>query len=212
MLLFFNGRKSPKVIDYDFDLNAMLLEKITPGSNLKFFFPSQDKKSIEIFIKIIKELHHPIDNNNKFPQINDWLKNLEYTSEVPESHRMEALKLGNNLINTQGEKMLLHGDLSHYNILQSGDEFITIDPKGVIGESTYEIGCFIRNPIEELLQLDNPEEIIRQRILYFSSLLDIDKQRIKDWSYVQAILLVLWSKGGRVLFLRIADLLKSIYF
>lgn len=38
------------------------------------------------------------------------------------------------LLLSQGEPVLLHADLHHYNILQHQDTWIAIDPKGVVGE------------------------------------------------------------------------------
>lgn len=84
--------------------------------------------------------------------------------------------------------MLLHGDLHHDNIMQTHDgEWIAIDPKGLIGEAAYEIGAFIRNPIPELLKY-NASTTIERRIKLFSEYLNMDEERIRQWSYIQAVL------------------------
>lgn len=46
---------------------------------------------------------------------------------------------------------MLHVDLHHDNILQNGNEWLVIDPKGVVGEPAYEVAAFIHNPMPELL-------------------------------------------------------------
>jgi streptomycin 6-kinase len=88
---------------------------------------------------------------------------------------------------------LLHGDLHHDSILQNGDEWIVIDPKGVIGEPAYEVAAFIRNPIPDLLQIENQIEIIKDRINCFSTLLELPHQRIIDWCFVQGVLAWVWA-------------------
>ncbi len=56
-------------------------------------------------------------------------------------------ELAQELLLSQGEPVLLHGDLHHYNLLQHQDTWLAIDPKGVVGEREFEIGAFLRNPV-----------------------------------------------------------------
>ena len=88
---------------------------------------------------------------------------------------------------------MLHGDLHHDNILQNGDEYVVIDPKGVIGEPTYEVAAFIRNPMPELLNRTDATTIIHNRITRFSELFGIPAKRILDWCFVQAVLAWVWA-------------------
>ena len=47
---------------------------------------------------------------------------------------------------------LLHGDLQHYNVLFDRRRgWVSIDPKGVLGEPEYEIGAALRNPARPAL-------------------------------------------------------------
>jgi streptomycin 6-kinase len=97
------------------------------------------------------------------------------------------------LLVTSAPTVLLHGDLHQDNILQDGDEWLVIDPKGVIGEDAYEVGAFIRNPIEMLISSEKVLDMLRYRVKYFSDELFIPSQRIKDWSFVQAVLAWAWA-------------------
>ena len=94
---------------------------------------------------------------------------------------------------TTGPDVLLHGDLHHYNVLQKGDAWVIIDPKGVIGETAYEVAAFIRNPIPELLRENNAIDIIENRMEAFSHNCNIPKARIADWCFVQAVLSWVWA-------------------
>lgn len=76
----------------------------------------------------------------------------------------------------------------------NGTNWIAIDPKGVIEEIEYEIGAFIRNPCKELIAHPDVERIISKRCEIFANLLNLDKQRIKDWYYMQSVLASCWAE------------------
>jgi len=82
--------------------------------------------------------------------------------------------------------------------LQNGNEWVVIDPKGVIGEPAYEVAAFIRNPIPELLTHDNAPNIIHNRITVFAEFLELPSQRILDWRFVQVVLSWAWSLGNNL--------------
>ena len=88
---------------------------------------------------------------------------------------------------------MLHGDLHHDNILQTANNWVVIDPKGVIGEPAYEVAAFIRNPIPELLNHADAPNIILNRITRFSEALKLSERRIIDWCFVQAVLAWVWA-------------------
>jgi streptomycin 6-kinase len=85
------------------------------------------------------------------------------------------------LCDSMGEEVVLHGDLHHENILRSGDGWIAIDPKGMVGEREYETGAFIRNHVSARCADQLAEA------------LGLDVHRIRLWAWVQAHLAAAWS-------------------
>jgi streptomycin 6-kinase len=172
----------------------LLLECAVPGVSLKSYFPENDDEAINITANVIKRLHKaPIPSAYTFPHIKDWLAALDKNWNIPAQYLQKARQLRTHLLKTSTKKVLLHGDLHHDNILQNGDDWMVIDPKGVIGEPTYEVAAFIRNPIPELLTHDNAKNIIHNRIIRFAEILELPSQRILDWCFVQAVLLWVWA-------------------
>lgn len=88
---------------------------------------------------------------------------------------------------------MLHGNLHHDNILQSGNDWLVIVPKGIIGESAYEVAAFVRNQMADLLSIHNPIGIIQNRITVFANLLELPPRRILNWCFVQAMLSLVWA-------------------
>jgi len=176
------------------DDGILLLERAVPGTSLKNYFPNQEHESIEIVCGVIKKLHQAnIPTTHNFPHIKDWLAALDKDWSIPDGYIQKARKLRDELLQTSKSDVLLHGDLHHDNILQNGDDWLVIDPKGVIGEATYEVAAFIRNPMPELLTHDDAPNIIQGRVTRFAAALELTERRIIDWCFVQAVLAWGWA-------------------
>lgn len=207
-LLAFESFGAVRIIDY-YD-GALLLERAVSGVSLKTYFPDHDLKAIKIASAVIKKLHQAPLPVNKFPNVNDWLIALDTEWDIPYTYLNKARILKTQLLATANNTVLLHGDLHHENILQHYDAWLVIDPKGVIGENAYEVAAFIRNPIPELLTALNLKDLINARIVKFAELLDIDKQRIEEWCFVQAVLSWTWTledKGNIEYFKNLSEIL-----
>ena len=173
----------------------LLLECAVPGVSLRSYFPEKDDEAINITAHVIKRLHKaPIPSPHQFPHVKDWLAVLDSDLKIPAQTLQKARELRDQLLKTAAPDILLHGDLHHDNILQNGNNWVAIDPKGVIAEPAYEVAAFIRNPIPELLTHDNAPNIIHNRITRFSEfLIELPSQRILDWCFVQAVLSWMWA-------------------
>jgi len=173
---------------------ALLLERALPGLSLKSYFPSKEGEAIHIACAVMKRLHQaPLPNTALFPTVWDWLAILDKPWDLPNQHLEKARRLRGQLLETASQTVLLHADLHHDNILQHGDQWVVIDPKGVMGDPAYEVAAFIRNPILELLAKNNAVDIIYNRMHVFSEILGLDIQRISDWCFVQAVLAWVWA-------------------
>ena len=179
--------------------DGLLLQiRAMSGVSLKSYFPTKDNKAISITLNTMKRLHKaPIPRVHSFPNVKDWLSILDKDWEIPEKHIQKARALRDNLLKTSGKEVLLHGDLHHDNILQNGNDWVVIDPKGVIGEPAYEVAAFIRNPLPELLKHDNVQAIVNNRIMCFAEMLKLPERRILDWCFVQAVLSWVWALEDR---------------
>lgn len=176
------------------DDGMLLLERAVPGISLKSYFPDKDMISVEIICKVIKKLHQAkLPKHYHFPHIKDWLSVLDKDWNLLSHYLQKARKLRDKLLQSAEPDILLHGDLHHDNILQNGNSWIVIDPKGVIGQAAYEAAAFIRNPIPDLLANENAEQIIQNRITTFSSHLDISPIIVAEWCFVQTILSWIWT-------------------
>jgi streptomycin 6-kinase len=206
-LRFYDGNSCVRLIDYDLTANAILLEQLSPATSLKSLATNNE----QIAAQVIAGLHAiKLPRDNHFPRIEQWLKELDDNSSIPQNYLIKAKNLAATLLVSQGELKLLHGDLHHDNILLNDKSWIAIDPKGVVGEAEYEVGAFIRNPMPELLNDRDLAGRLTYRIDLFASLLNLNKQRIKEWSYVQAVLSGCWGGSYKDKWLQIANIIETI--
>lgn len=211
----YNGNGCIKILAQDLKLGALLLEQITTGLSLKTFFPSEDEKATIIAAKTIEQLHScELPKTSNFPHTEQWLQTLKKNYSLPKEYLNKAISLSNHLLKTKGKDVLLHGDLHHDNILlDSAMKGKAIDPKGVVGEKEYEFGAFIRNPLPDIVEHIKNKEIISKRIEIFASHFNCSKARIKDWSFVQAMLAACWMIEDNLdpaQFIKLAYILLSL--
>lgn len=88
-----------------------------------------------------------------------------------------------------GPLILLHGDLHYGNILLSDEHgWLSIDPKGVIGEKEYEI------PFPRIAQDGMVNKItLKCHLDQFIEISGFDRQRVLVWAFSKAVLAAWWS-------------------
>jgi streptomycin 6-kinase len=192
---FYRGNGCVKLLGYDSQKSGMLLALIDPGTTLRSFFPEKDKQAVEYACRVMKKLYARSIDSIDFPTIDSWFS-LFHTLEVPkelQNYVTKADELSHELRVTAKDLHLLHGDLHHDNILlDASGSGVAIDPKGVIGETAYEVGAFMCNPAELSAQPDIGE-ILARRLEQFSQILTIDQQRLAQACYVRIILSACWT-------------------
>jgi len=175
------------------DDNMIIMQRAVPGNTLKDNFPDNDIDATKILCESIKELHKAsIPESHNFYHLSELFKTLDQKLDIPDEILSKAKHLRDDLLKSTTKAVLLHGDLHHDNILKNGDRWLVIDPKGFIGDPAFEPAAYLCNPIPELLQENQPREIIENHINICSAELDIDSRRIADWLYAKSVLCWAW--------------------
>ena len=197
-LTAYDGKKAVRLLKSDREAGAMLLERIRPGKALTALQEQDDEQATTIAATVIRDLSVEVPTEGTFPTIADWGKVFERIRSkelpvdiVPMLDRAERL-LGELDQSKQAEK-LLHGDLHFENILlDEKNGWVAIDPKGVVGDPTFEAARLLHNP-QSLAQEANARQIIERRLEILSSTLNQDKKRLAQWGYVDCMLAASWG-------------------
>ena len=198
-LRLYNGRGMVRLLVADPEQGAMLLERLHPGQMLVEL--PDDAAASRIAANLMPQLWRPLPDDHAFTPVADWAEGLgdlrrEFAGgcgPFPPQLVDLAERLFAELFASAAPPVLLHGDLHHYNILSAERQpWLAIDPKGVVGEPAYEIGAWLRNPLD-LMARPSPERILARRVAIFSEMLALDRERIVGWGVAQAVLSAWWS-------------------
>ena len=201
-LRLYNGRGSVRLLEADAKQGMLLLERLTPGTPLTTLVnDDQDDQATSLAASVMQKLWQPAPAEHDFPTVADWSQGLERlrthfqggTGPFPVRLIEEAETLFRDLLASMESPVLLHGDLHHDNILAAKREsWLAIDPKGVVGESAYEVGALLRNLWEDRQPLLNPQRILERRVAQLAEELSLDRARVRGWGVAQATLSAWW--------------------
>ena len=197
----FDGKGTVRV--YEHIEGAVLLERLNPGTSLtSIALNGRDEEATEIMAEVIQQMSHPRESLKGVVTTQDWGKGFQRylasgDDQIPKSLVEQGQHLYSTLCASQVNARLLHGDLHHYNVLFDSDRgWLAIDPKGVVGETEYEIGASLRNPYENPELFASPE-IVEKRLKRYEARLKLDFERALAWGYAQAVLSAIWSVEDR---------------
>lgn len=203
-LRYCQGKGVVKLLDYDKDVGFLLLQHIKPGESLARI--EDEMKATKTIAKAIKSFWREVPMNHQFPSIENWASGLQNirkhfhggTGPLPEQLVRKAETLFPELISTISKPIFIHGDLHHDNVLSMDEnQYIVIDPKGLIGEAEYEVVAYLRN---HLLSKQNPKAVLENRINILVEELQLNRERVLSWGLSHCILSAWWDveSHGRV--------------
>ncbi len=198
-LRVYDGRGAVRLLDSDPDRGVLLLERIRPGTPLVEL--EDDDAATAIAGEVMKELWRPPPADHPFRSVADWAAGLQRlrarydggTGPLPAGMVEMAEERFRVLLASTTAPVLLHGDLHHWNILRSErGTWLSLDPKGIVGEPAYEVGALLRNPLPALLRSGNPKRTLARRVDLLAERLGFDRARLLAWGAAQAVLSAWW--------------------
>ena len=176
-LALWNGAGAMRLVRHDRRRRVLLLERARPGSDISEL---PEDTAAAIAIDVATRLWQPA--GEPFRWIGDhvpcWLDNAQRAGEP--GH--ELVPLARTLYRSLdvGRSVLVHGDLHHHNILDTGHDYRAIDPKPMLGEREYDIPSFLWNPTSSTLEADPTE----RRLAAFAAA-GLDQHRMRAWAVIR---------------------------
>jgi streptomycin 6-kinase len=199
-LQIFNGQGIVQLLEADFERQVFLLERIRPGVELVTL--NDDDERTQVIARVMQQLWKLVKEDRPLLTVENWTSGLKKlrphfngtTGPFPEILVDAADHIFAEFVPSQGEQVLLHGDLHHWNIISATRQpWLALDPKGVIGEREYDVGALLRNPWGELHRIQDIKKIQARRIDILAEVLGFDRQRMLGWGMAQAVLSAWWS-------------------
>jgi streptomycin 6-kinase len=211
-LKHFDGHGSIQLFDRHTEHSALLLQQAIPGTSLKTLYPKQTDFVMECYIKAMNKIHQDKPLAHTPFSIEDWLQALdkEAANQIPFPLLSKARKIKKELLTSLDQRKFLHGDLHLNNILCHGEEWLCIDPQGVMGETAFEAAAF--DFIADYEQELATTELFWDRLHLMAQKADLSFQRVKNWTFVRLILSAIWSiedRGSPANALKLATILEG---
>lgn len=204
-LKLYRGQGICRLLEADVTLGAMLLERLEPGHMLTS--EPDDEQATVIAAQVMRQLWRPLSPGEQKPfrHVREWAAGLQrlyimfdgQTGPFPQPLVDHAVNLFADLFASAGNDVLLHGDLHHFNILSgSHGRWLAIDPKGMIGEASFEAYALLKNPLPHIYQAPNLKHVLNRRLDILASELNQDRRRLRDWGIAMSVLSGWWSYEG----------------
>jgi streptomycin 6-kinase len=176
-----------RLLDYDADKRALLLERCRPGTPLKELRPDD---ALDVFVELLPRLW--TSAGSPFRSLADeaawWagslLEDFERAGRPFEKELFdEALDAMRTLPETQGEQVLVNQDLHADNVLRARREpWLVIDPKPLVGEREFGVAAIIRGR-----ELGHSREAVIHRLDRLTDELHLDRDRARRWALAHTI-------------------------
>lgn len=194
----FAGRGAVRLLESDSGRGMLLLERLRPGGQLAGL--ADERRATRIAAEIMHTVRRPVPAKGGLVQLSDWLQGLERgrgrleaTDPLDRGLIAHAQSLARDLMAENQLPALIHGDLHHFNILESERGWLAIDPKGVIGPAAYEVGPFLLNPWVVTGIPRDAAERMAVRLTMLAEVLEVERERVRQWGLVHAVLSAVWS-------------------
>lgn len=200
-LRHFDGRGAVRL--YRSDAAAQLLEYANGEELIRLVERGDDQGATRIIAATIKQLHGApqASQSGGALLLKDWFRELFNKADNDraagvESTYVRGAELAARLLADPREVRVLHGDIHHRNIRLSQRGWLAFDPKGLLGERTYDCANTLCNPFGG--QLGHDELVHDERRLLanaglLADALEIELARVLQFTFAYACLSAAWS-------------------
>jgi len=194
-LRYFDGHGAVRILLYDD--GAQLMEYAAGDALVTLVERGEDERATRIIAQVIKQLHSvPQDSPyDGMIMLDHWFGALLEKAAREKQAGIESIyvrgaSLAERLLTDQQEIRVLHGDIQHYNIRHSPRGWLAFDPKGVVGERTYDCANTLCNPVKPDL-VHNETRLLRNAAI-LADALALELWRVLAFTYVYACLNASW--------------------
>lgn len=190
LMLWWQGEGAMRVLAHSGD--ALLMERATGGASLADMARNgRDDEASRIICGVAARLHQP--RERPLPELLPlpvWFRELQEGGERHGEVMAQAAVIARMLLAGPRDQGVLHGDLHHGNILDSGGRgWLAIDPKRLFGERAFDFANIFCNP--DRATAARPGRLSRQVGIVAESA-GLERRRLLQWIVAWAGLSALW--------------------
>jgi streptomycin 6-kinase len=193
-MAWWNGDGAARVLAHDGD--ALLMERGRGERSLiEMARNDRDDQASRIICAVAARLHAP--RNSRPPPslvpLTRWFAELEPAAARHGGLLRLAATTARELLMQPRDVVVLHGDIHHGNILDFGPRgWLAIDPKGLMGERTFDFVNILRNPDAQVALTAGR---FARHATIIAEAANLDRVRLLQWTLAFAGLSAAWILG-----------------
>jgi streptomycin 6-kinase len=200
-----DGQGAVRLLAEDAARGALLLEDARPGTPLTALPAGpdgDDAAATAVLVTVLRRLHREPPPGCPLPplarQRDSFTRYLDrYPEGTPGPLPRELVERADavfaDLLASAPSAVLLHGDLHHDNVLRAErEQWLAIDPHGVVGDPGYDAGAALYNPWIERRD-DRLLAAVTPRAEALADGLGQPVHRVLAWGFVKAVLSEVWT-------------------
>jgi streptomycin 6-kinase len=191
----FDGHGAVRLLRHD--EGAHLMEYAAGDELVTLVERGEDENATRIIAQVIQQLHSVPQNtpHDGLFLLERWFEALFNKAASDRQAGIDSIyvrsaSLARRLLDDQREVRVLHGDIHHRNIRETPRGWLTFDPKGLIGERTYDCANTLCNPV--MPELVHNEARLLTNAAILADTLAIDLSRVLAFTYAYACLNASW--------------------
>jgi streptomycin 6-kinase len=203
-LRLYDGHGAVRILAADPGRGALLLERAEPGIPAAALVPAHDERATAALIGTGRRLHRAPPAGCTLPDLHTegsrsfrtHLRRFPGDDPLPRRMVELAAELFDDLCADAPERLVLHGDLHHDNVLRAEREaWLAIDPHGVVGDPGYDCGAMLYNPDPDRRE-DALLKLVPARVEQLADGFAIPVERVVAWGFVMGVLSEVWTAEG----------------
>jgi len=190
-----------RVVAHDHVTGLLATRRVLPGDDIRPLARRDDDAATREIALLARALHHdqsPVAGLPELRQIGSAFER-DVDPRLPVELVRTARRIFDELITAEGDSVVLHGDLHHLNVLNTGDGWLAIDPHGWVGDPAFEAAALLANPrglVEggDARGMDGTELAgrARRRAAIYAEVTGYDVERLVAWGIVGCVIAELW--------------------
>jgi streptomycin 6-kinase len=181
------------------DDKAVLLEYASGDDLIPMVRQGNDEGATGIMAEVLNQLHSRAgaDLPDGVLTLREYCRSLFIKAEADRGEGLESIYtraagIAEELLAHPRDVCLLHGDMHHENVrFLEGRGWLAFDPKGLIGERTYDAANILCNPIDMPELVENEARLLRH-VVILSETMAVDRSRLLNFVYAYACLSASW--------------------
>jgi streptomycin 6-kinase len=191
----FDGHGAVRLLRYD--EGAQLMEYAAGDELVILVERGEDENATRIIAQVIRQLHGVPQNipHDGLILLEHWFEALFNKATFDRQAGIDSIfvrsaSLARRLLVDPRDVRVLHGDIHHRNIRKAPRGWLTFDPKGLVGERTYDCANTLCNPV--MPELVHNETRLLTNAAILADTLALDLSRVLAFTYAYACLNASW--------------------